>query len=222
MARLLMISDNHYNKHCGEQLRPAFTEHDLDFFADDFSPLASPSLCTDYDLLVLHCISGTCGNEPPGTEVEEQVKAWVDAGKPILLLHGSSAAFWHWPWWRSLVGWRWVRPNDPAGIPQSTHPKRPYNLQIAKTTHPLAQNLRAIELPWDEIYINLEQVCPSWTLMETTTDEGTFPMAHLHQLPSGSHIAAFIPGHELEVTQHPDIHYNISTIANWLLDQQTV
>ena len=38
---------------------------------------------------------------------------------PLLLLHGSSAAFWHWDWWRRIVGYRWVRGNDPDGIPAS-------------------------------------------------------------------------------------------------------
>ena len=218
MARILFIADHHYNSFPGRHLAPAFEGHEVSFFQDDFSELSSSSLCDDYDLMVLNCIADTCNNPLPGNEAEEQVKAWVQAGKPIFLLHGSSAAFWHWPWWRQIVGWRWVRPEDPNGIERSTHPVRPFSVQPAKSSHPLAAELKKLDLPSDEIYIHLEQVCPSWTLMETQTDEGTFPMAHLHQLPQGSYIGAFLPGHAKEVTTHPDVHFNIRRIADWLLE----
>ena len=217
MARILFIADHHYNSFPGRYLAPAFDGYEVRFFQDNFSELSSPSLVDDYDLLVLNCISETCNNEPLGADAEVQVKAWVQAGKPILLLHGSSAAFWQWQWWRKMVGWRWVRPNDPDGIDASTHPVRPFNVVRAKTGHPLAAELRELNLPTDEIYINLQQVCPAWTLLETTTDEGTFPMAHIHQLPQGSLIGAFLPGHDKAVTSHPDVHFNVRRMADWLL-----
>ena len=51
------IADHHYNAFPGKYLRPAFDGHHMDFVQDDFSPLESPSLVNDYDLLVLNCIS---------------------------------------------------------------------------------------------------------------------------------------------------------------------
>ena len=109
MARILFIADHHYNSFPGRYLAPAFDGHELTLYQDDYSALDNPNMGDDYDLLVLNCIAETCNNPLPGDEAELQVKAWIQAGKPILLLHGSSAAFWHWPWWRQLVGWRWVR-----------------------------------------------------------------------------------------------------------------
>ena len=219
MSRILLLADNHYGQHCAQHLHSAFAEHQCDLVEDDWQPLADSGLGSKYDLLALHMIAGTCNNPLPDEQHEAPVRSWIESGKPILLLHGSSAAFWHWSWWPALVGWRWVRPNDPYGSAASTHPIRPYRLERAKTTHPLAAQLRDIDLPSDEIYIHLEQTCPSWTLLQTTTEEGTFPMASCHHTPHGGAIASFLPGHDPSVTQHPDIHYNIARISQWLLQE---
>ena len=50
-------------------------------------------------------------------------------------------------------------------------------------------------------------------------NEGTFPMAHIHQLPQGSLIGAFLPGHDKAVTSDPDVHFNIRRMGDWLLEQ---
>lgn len=218
MSRILLIADNHYGKHCAQHLQPAFSGHELQFFEDDWSPLTSDCLLADFDLLALHTIAGTCNNPLPDERAELQVRRWVEAGRPLLLLHGSSAAFWHWPWWRELVGWRWVRPNDPDGIDPSTHPVRPYRLVPAKTRHPLAQRLSAMDIACDEIYINLEQVCPTWTIMETTTEEGTFPMVHAHHSPWGGAILGFLPGHAPQVTGDPELHQRLRCCLDWLFE----
>ncbi|TVR43478.1 MAG: hypothetical protein EA402_09605 [Planctomycetota bacterium] len=217
MSRILLVADNHYGQHCAQHLAPAFSGHHLSLVEDDWRPLESDDLLEGYDLLALHAIAGTCGNPLPGAEAEVQVRRWLEAGRPLLLLHGSSAAFWHWPWWQDLVGWRWVRPNDPAGAPASTHPIRPYRLQPAKSRHPLASRLQPLDIPSDEIYIHLEQVCPSWTIMETTTDEGTFPMVHAHHSPWGGAILGFLPGHAAAVTGHPELHQRLRCCVDWLL-----
>lgn len=217
MAKLLFLADDHYQQYCAQHLMPAFEGHQVIYALNDWSPLADPQLCQEQELLVLHMIAGTCGNPLPDERHEAQLRRWIEDARPLLLLHGSSAAFWHWPWWQDLVGWRWVRPNDPSGLPASTHPVRPYRLQRAKGRHPLIAQLQDIDLPSDEIYIELEQTCPSWILLETCTDEGTFPMAHCHQCASGSLFASFLPGHAPAVTQDPRIHRSIRCIADWLL-----
>jgi hypothetical protein len=117
------------------------------------------------------------------------------------------------------VGWRWVRPEDPDNTPRSTHPVRPYRCAVSKTRHPLAERLSDLDIPDDEIYIELEQVCPSWTLMETTTDEGTFPMSHIHQNSWGGWCCAFLPGHAPEVTSSEPIRTTVRTLTDWLIEQ---
>ena len=133
------------------------------------------------------------------------------------MLHGSSAAFWQWEWWRNIVGFRWVRPNDPDGVEHSTHPNKPYRLTVSKTRHVLTKSLEEIELPADEIYINMEQVCPAMILMETHIEEGTFPQCTEAVSPWGGKLVNFIPGHAPEVTSNPKLIRNVETIIDYLL-----
>lgn len=220
MANITFYADNHYGKHCGKNILPALANHEVTFAEDDWQMLAAPDWVSSSDLLVLHSIAGTCSNPLPDDAVEANVKLWIDSGKPLLLLHGSSAAFWHWPWWRDIVGWRWVRPEDPDSIPKSTHPVRPYRIEVAKTRHPLCAKFADCDIPHDEIYTELEQVCPSWTILQTTTNEGTFPMCHVHTLPSGSEVIGFLPGHLPEVTTSKNLHVMIATLADWLTNER--
>jgi hypothetical protein len=134
----------------------------------------------------------------------------------MLLLHGSSAAFWHWDWWRSMVGFRWVRPKDPDGVEPSTHPVRPFEVKTIKGRHPLTKNLKNVQYPEDEIYINLEQTNPCWTIMETSTDEGTFPQAYACESPWGGEFLSYLPGHAKEAIQTPEHLENIKTMIDYL------
>lgn len=144
------------------------------------------------------------------------VRSYLERGGDVLLLHGSSAAFWMWDWWRPLVGERWVRPNDPDGMEASTHPKKPYLVTRSKTRHPLAARLREMNLPTDEIYTNLENTCPCMRLMETHIEEGTFVQCCEAISPWGGRLVSFIPGHEPAVTSNPDLITNIVTIIDYL------
>ncbi|MDE0838622.1 MAG: ThuA domain-containing protein [Kiritimatiellae bacterium] len=215
---ILFAADQHYGQHCGrvlyEQLKDEFP---MEFHENDWSCFEQ-DLVSRYDLLVLNLIADTCGVPPPAAAAEPCVDAFVRAGKPILLLHGASAAFWPWAWWRSLVGYRWVRPQDPDGVEASHHPRRPYLAKVSKTQHPLSTHLQDVDMPEDEIYLNLEQTAAVVTLMETRTDEGTFPMCYETMTPFGGHIAAYLPGHLPEVVAQPGNVANCRALIRWLLD----
>lgn len=214
---ILFAADNHYGAHPGARINECLKGFDIAFHEDDWSCFTKYELENECDLMILNMIGDTCEVPHPDSKAEEAIKKYCEAGKNILLLHGSSAAFWEWAWWREIVGLRWVRPNDPEQIPASTHPKRPFKVSVSKTRHPLCSELKALDLPQDEIYINLEQMGPVTTLMETFTDEGTFPQAYESRTPWGGTILCFIPGHAQEVTQNNDVVHNISTMINYLL-----
>jgi hypothetical protein len=214
---ILFAADNHYGQHSGRAVYEGIRDrYEIDFHEDDWSCFERP-LVDRVDLLVLNMIAGTCDVPPPADACEEHVRAYVDAGKPMLLLHGGSAAFWPWDWWRALVGFRWVRGNDPDGFESSTHPVRPYDVRVCKARHPLCAKLQDMSLPEDEIYTCLEQTCPTWTLMETTTDEGTFPMCYEAATPAGGRVLGFLPGHHPEVCGRPELLANVSTIMEGVL-----
>mgnify|MGYP003927091823 CR=1 FL=1 len=213
---ILFVADSHYGKNPGSKIHECLqSTYEIRFAEDDWSVFTDENLA-HAELLILNMIGDTCGIPHPNTRAEKAVKAYVESGKPLLLLHGSSSAFWQWDWWRKIVGFRWVRGNDPDGQIPSTHPTRPYKVTVSKTNHPLAKQLKDLDLPADEIYINLEQTCPAFTLMETHTDEGTFPQCHESIAPSGSKILTFIPGHDTCVTQHPEVITTIKTLIDYL------
>ena len=215
---ILFAADNHYGTHAGQNLfeclRP---HHEIHFHEDNWQCLMEENLGEKYDLLMFHLIGGTCNVPAPGPVAEQQVKKYLQAGKPMLLLHGSSAAFWQSAWWRSIVGFRWVRKDDPDGFAPSSHPIRPYLVEVAKSRHTLCQQLQDVEQPSDEIYINLEQSCPATTLMKTTIEEGTFPMAYETITPWGGKIVSYLPGHAPAATQHPGNVSNCRSIIEYLI-----
>ena len=121
---IYFFADDHYNTHAGknifQHLSGDLKERTV-FFENDFTLLEEGSWEKTCELLVLHLIGGTCSLPHPGPGAEKAVKNYCDRGGHLLLLHGSSAAFWQWEWWRSITGIRWVRPNDPDGVERSTH-----------------------------------------------------------------------------------------------------
>lgn len=217
---IYFFADDHYEAHPGRVIYehlPQELKSQIHFCENNWSVLESGVWLKDCDLLVLNLIGTTCNIPHPGAGAESAVLKWCQKGGAVLMLHGASAAFWEWAWWRKLVGFRWVRQNDPDGVAPSTHPKKPYSLTIAKTRHPLTKMLEPIDLPTDEIYINMEQVCPAVTIMETHIEEGTFPQCTEAVSPWNGKLVNFIPGHSPEVTANPKLVRNIATIIEYLL-----
>ena len=221
---IYFFADNHYDVHPGRVIferLPERLRRRIRFDEDDWSRLEAGDWLADCELVVLHLIGGTCGVEHPGAGAERAMRAWCEKGGDLLLLHGASAAFWQWPWWRKIVGFRWVRPGDPDGVVPSTHPKHPCRVEVSKVRHPLAKLLRPLELPCDEIYINLEQVSPAVTLMETRIEEGTFPECFEAHTPWGGRVLSFLPGQIPEVAGDPALVADISILIDYLLAERT-
>ena len=220
---ICFFSDNHYNAFPGKNIFGALPEErkkNIVFRCDDWKLLESGVWEKDCGLLILNMIGGTCGQPHPGPGAEQAVRRYCLRGGNMLLLHGSSAAFWQWDWWRKIVGLRWVRPGDPDGAVPSTHPKEPYTVEIAKTRHALAKKLRPLNLPEDEIYTELEQTSPIEILMTTKISGGTFPQAYETATPWGGRVIGFLPGHGPQVTRDPDVLYDILVLIDSLLEKK--
>ena len=217
---IYFFADDHYQSHPGRNIFEHLPEKlrcRMQFFENDWQLLESGSWLADCDLLILNMIGTTCNQPHPGISAENAVRTWYEKGGDILLLHGSSAAFWQWEWWRNAVGFRWVRPGDPDGVEASTHPIKPYSLRLTKSRHPLSAKLTGMELPSDEIYINLEQVSPAMILMDTAIEEGVFPQCMESVTPYGGKMLSFLPGHSPDVTGNAQYIANITAMVNYLL-----
>ena len=213
------FADNHYDSHPGKVIfehLPEELQKKIAFFEDDWSEMETAGFAEKYDLLILNMIGDTCNVPHPAPPAEGEIRRYLENGGSMVLLHGSGAAFWQWEWWRKMVGFRWVRPNDPDGVEASYHPVKPYTLRLTKSRHPLMEQLQGTELPADEIYAKLEQVCPAHILMDTAIEEGVFPQCFEVLTPWGGKLVHFIPGHAPEVTAHPVIISNICAIIHYL------
>ncbi|MDD3886295.1 MAG: ThuA domain-containing protein [Victivallaceae bacterium] len=219
---IYFFADGHYDAHPGREIFRHLSEawrKKIDFSENDWAKLEAGLWEKDAELLILNLIAGTCGQPQPGEGAEKAMKKYVQSGRPLLLLHGASAAFWPWAWWRVLPGLRWVRPVDePDGVEASRHPHAPCRIEpVLRSRHPLAGKLRPIELPEDEIYIDLEETAPYWTLMKTHLAEGTYPQMIETKSPRGGRIISFLPGHRPECTGNPDLVYDVELAIEDLL-----
>lgn len=218
---IYFFADNHFAMEPGKHLLGKFSpelRERIRFYQDDWTMLESGEWADSCELLILNMIAGTCNQPMPGPGAEKAVRRYCEKGGPILLLHGSSAAFWGWSWWRELPGLRWVRPNDPDQQIASTHPKAPCTIRVTKTRHPLAAKLRPFDLPEDEIYTALEETAPFMTLMDTVVNGETWPQCCETITPWHGRIVSFIPGHKPVCTENPDLVYNVETMVGYLLD----
>lgn len=213
------FADDHYGVHPGKVIYenlPGKLKNNIAFFENNWEVLENFPWDKECELLILNMIGETCKQPHPGNNSEQKVRSYLEHGGNVLLLHGSSAAFWRWEWWRKIVGLRWVRPGDPDQTAPSTHPVKPYTVTVSKTRHPLIAELEIMKLPADEIYINLENTSPCMNLLETKIEEGTFVQCCETISPWGGKLISFIPGHTPAVTSSPAVIKNIVKIINYL------
>ena len=219
---IYFFADDHYGVHPGKNIfehLPDELKQRITFVENDWSLLESGKWLDDCELLILNMIGTTCDLPHPDSNAKKAVKAWCEKGGNALLLHGSSAAFWKWDWWREIVGLRWTRGNDPDGQAVSTHPIAPCTIKVAKSRHPLVRQLREITLPEDEIYTALEETCPIMTLMSTVVNGETWPQCCEVITPCNGKIVSLIPGHKPECTRNPDLIYNLEVLIRYLLNK---
>ena len=213
---ILFLADNHYSKHPGKHIyRKIRDRYDITFAEDDLSPLNED--LTVFDLIALHLIPGTPNSDPLDSVMEGHLKAYVDSGRPLLILHGSSALLPGVDWWRELVGLRWVRGGDPGGGERSTHPGDPFEVVRTKNMHPLSEALVDFRAD-DELYINLEHTSPVLSLMEASWGGRSWTQCYVKRSPAGGKVGAFIPGHRQDIVASDGVISNISSMIEWLLE----
>jgi hypothetical protein len=214
---ILFLADNHFKNHPGKHIYRKIKErYDISLAEDDLSPLNED--LTVFDLIVLHLIPGTPNSNPLDTAKERHLKAYVDSGRPLLILHGSSALLPGMDWWRELVGMRWVRGGDIWGVERSTHPHDPFEVVRTKNMHPLRERLVDFSAD-DELYINLEHTSPVLTLMEANWGGRSWTQCYVKRSPAGGKVAAFIPGHRQDIVESEAVISNICTLIDWCLEK---
>lgn len=221
MRHLIFFADRHYDARCG-QIQAELLDDlaDIHFIEEDYGTL---NTCLErhagdpHAVLALNAITGTPGNLEPDPATEPLVKAHLEAGKDLWVLHGSSAAFWPWSWWRELMRLRWVRGEDPDGMPASCHPIVPFNLEPTDAGRTAIPGLSSCPVPEDELYINLEDKGDYEAWMTVEHDGRRWPQAYRYRSPWNGWICGWIPGHREEAIRSEGMTKTLRMLASaWL------
>ena len=216
---IILFADRHYDSYPGRAqaalLKSFATVH---YIEEDYRQLSIALREHPRATLAFNSIASTPGNMEIPAEIEAPLKAHLASAAPLWLIHGGSAAFWPWSWWRQLMPLRWVRDGDPDHAPVSSHPMA--SLQFVATPDALARfpGLPPLsKLPSDELYIRLVPQHPFTTWLTVTHEGVDHPQACSALSPWGGGIHSFLPGHSAEVLQHPAYISIFTAFArNWL------
>ncbi len=222
LPQLVLFADRHYDAFPGRTqaalLRPLC---DLTYIEEDYPALITALEARPRAIFAVNAIAGTPGNLTLPPELESPLHARLAAGAPLWVLHGGSAAFWPWVWWRRLMPLRWVRNGDPDGVPASTHPVVPLRLTPTTFARERLPGLAEVALPTDENYIKLAEHYPFETWLTTSHEGVVYPQAYSAVTPWGGALHGFIPGHTPDALAHPDYAKTFTTLATYWLKAQT-
>lgn len=131
--------------------------------------LASPDLA-QYDTVVLHFMNWE--QPDPGPDARANLKAFVERGKGLVLVHFACGAFQQWPEFRNLAGRSYdptLRPHDPFGA---------FRVEITNLKHPVTKGLQPFDTT-DELYTCLAGNRPIDVLAtaRSKVDGKDYPMA---------------------------------------------
>lgn len=142
-------------------------------------------------------------------ETRRSLSEWVDACKPLVIVHASLGAWPNWECYQKWCGliWEW-------GV--STHPYEPMTMQVAEG-NPLQSSFSEAWLPKDEVFINLKPIQPVLVGLKATLENGrSYPVAW--RSVKHPHIGVWMPGHRRDSWQVPamrqGLHDLVSGICN--------
>lgn len=195
MKRVLIVTGIDYPGHKWPETAPVLAEglgQDARLevrVVEDPKFLASPELDT-YDAVVLHFMDWE--QPDPGAEARANLRAFVENGGGMTVVHFACGAFQEWPEFRDLAGRVWdpaLRGHDPHGA---------FRVDIVKDDHPITKGMASFETT-DELYTCLAGDRPVEMLAtaRSKVDGKDYPMAFV--FPYGKGRVFHCPlGHDVE------------------------
>jgi type 1 glutamine amidotransferase len=158
--------------------------------------LASSDL-KKYDVVVLHFMDWE--QPDPGEQARANLKAFVEGGGGLVLVHFACGAFQDWPEFRNLAGRAWdpkLRGHDPHGK---------FTVKIVNQEHPVTRGLKPFETV-DELYTCLAGDRPIELLAtaRSKVDGKDYPMAFVFSYGKGRVFHSPL-GHDVEALDNPSV-----------------
>ena len=175
------------------------------------------------DLLVVNTASGRPdpahdGDDATWAPFHEAVRAFADAGRPVLALHQGANTFADSPHWERILGGRWVDGT-------SMHPTiGPATFTVAGPEHPIGATLVAgptgAVTAFDERYSYLRVSPDVEVILTQVHDDVTHPVVWAHQ-GGGVRVVYDGLGHDVRSYASASRCALLRTEVAWLLDELT-
>ena len=138
---------------------------------------------------------------------KEALTNWVEAGKPLLLVHAALGAYPAWDEYGRWLGyvWKWG---------SSSHPHEPAPLFTAEGD-PLNFGWARAWLPKDEVYVDLEKSAETLDGVYTALSTGQFPVAWTSV--AHPNIGAWMPGHREDSWRSPTMQQGVALLIAQML-----
>ena len=216
---IIFFADRHFGSFVGKVQAEILSEFSrVVYIEEDYGLLVEALGEHPESILAVNAITATPGNETLPAEAEAPIKAHLERGNDLWVLHGASAAFWPWKWWRDLMKIRWVRNNDPDGAEPSWHPVEPYLLSVTEQGAVAVQSLENLKVPKDELYVALAEEPGAEVWMTASYDGHAWPQVYTFPSAWNSNVRGWIPGHDPEVMK-TDLAPAFAAVAKaWLED----
>jgi HEAT repeat protein/type 1 glutamine amidotransferase len=199
-ARVLIVTGIDYPGHPWKLTAPALAEvlrkdPRLEVkIVEDPKFLASDEV-KGFDVVVMHFMNWE--QPDPGPAARANLKAFVEGGKGLLIIHFACGAFGEWPEFRKIAGKVYdpkLRGHDPRG---------PFKVEITKSSHPALQGLQAFETD-DELYTCLAGDEPVEVLAtaRSKVDGKDYPIAFVLSYGKGRVFHTPL-GHDVKAVENP-------------------
>ena len=140
-----------------------------------------------YDVLVLYDMPKTLSETG-----RQNLRAFAEAGKGIVVLHHAIVSYQDWDWYRDLIGGRYLDQPQP-GQPASTY-RHDEQMRIAITrAHPVTEGLAPFSV-LDETYKGMWLAPTNTVLLTTDNPTGDPPIAWVSAY-GRSRVVTIQPGH---------------------------
>lgn len=149
--------------------------------------LAAP--LDQYDVVVLHFMNWE--QPDPGDKARENLRAFVDGGKGLVVVHFGIGAFQGWPEFRNIAGRVWdpqMRAHDPLGK---------FRVDIRQPDNPLMKGIESFETT-DELYTCLagEKAVEVLATAKSVVDGKDYDMAFTLSYGTGR-VFSSVLGHDV-------------------------
>ncbi|MEM9417801.1 MAG: ThuA domain-containing protein [Planctomycetota bacterium] len=138
-------------------------------------------------------------------QVRKLLSEWVEAGRPMVVVHAGLGAYSDWPEFRAWIGRYWVwSDEDGKPYPKSKHPIVSCTLSVVPDSG-FEADIDGQTLPVDELFTSLAEVSPTedWVTAES-------PKGHQAVMAWGSketpNITMMNPGHNRVIWDEPAMH----------------